>query len=187
MMADQMQFASRADFRHWLQENCLTSGGIWLIFGKASGPKTLSANDALEEALCFGWIDGQIKSIDDKTYIKYFAQRRAESDWSAKNYALVALLEEQGKMTDHGRGKIEQSKQNGTFQPKERAKITLEQVEAFTQLFQDVQPAYANFLRMSASVQNTYTAHYLSAKSEQAREKRLRQIVDRLSQGLKPM
>ena len=58
-------FASRSDFRDWLRENAETSGGVWLMFGKTQEVKTLIANDALEEALCFGWIDGQMKSIDD--------------------------------------------------------------------------------------------------------------------------
>ena len=62
-------FASREEFRSWLNTNCISSGGIWLLFGKAGGPKTIKASEALEEALCFGWIDGQMKSIDAKTYI----------------------------------------------------------------------------------------------------------------------
>ncbi|WP_343381584.1 hypothetical protein [Candidatus Bathycorpusculum sp.] len=57
---------------------------MWLVFGKTKAVITLSANDALEEALCFGWIDGQMKSIDETKYIKYFAQRRTKSPWSEK-------------------------------------------------------------------------------------------------------
>jgi len=75
-MIDELLFTSRNEFRNWLHENCLSSGGVWLLFGKSGGPKTIKANEALEEALCFGWIDGQMRSIDDKTYIKYFSLRR---------------------------------------------------------------------------------------------------------------
>ena len=66
MRADvpELLFPSRNDFRAWLQENAETSDGVWLIFGKTKAVVTLSANDALEEALCFGWIDGQMKSIE---------------------------------------------------------------------------------------------------------------------------
>ncbi len=67
-MSDVMQFESRDGFREWLYENCLSSAGIWVLFGKAGGPKTIKAKEALEEALCFGWIDGQMQKIDDKTY-----------------------------------------------------------------------------------------------------------------------
>jgi len=66
-------FNSRTEFRNWLQENCLSSSGVWLLFGKSGGPKTIKASEALEEALCFGWIDGQMQRIDDATYIKYFS------------------------------------------------------------------------------------------------------------------
>ena len=59
-MSDILEFANREEFRKWLYENCLSSAGIWLLFGKAGGPKTIKASEALEEALCFGWIDGQI-------------------------------------------------------------------------------------------------------------------------------
>ena len=60
------------------------SEGVWLLIGKAGGPKTIKAHEALEEALCFGWIDGVMQKIDDKTYKKYFARRRKNSKWSEK-------------------------------------------------------------------------------------------------------
>jgi uncharacterized protein YdeI (YjbR/CyaY-like superfamily) len=80
----ELLFLSRTDFRTWLQENAEVRRGVWLVFGKTKAVITLSANDALEEALCFGWIDGQMKSIDETKYIKYFAQRRTKSPWSEK-------------------------------------------------------------------------------------------------------
>ena len=98
-MSDIMEFADREEFREWLRGNCMSNEGIWLLFGKAGGPKTVKAGEALEEALCFGWIDGQMKSIDDKTYKKYFSMRREKSKWSEKNKALVKDLEERGIMT----------------------------------------------------------------------------------------
>ncbi len=112
-MSEWMEFANREEFRQWLREHCLSSAGVWLLFGKAGGPKTIKAGEALEEALCFGWIDGQMEKIDDKTYKKYFAQRRERSKWSEKNKALVKRLEEQGLMTDFGRAKSEEEKKNG--------------------------------------------------------------------------
>ncbi|MDE7288475.1 MAG: hypothetical protein K2N71_03085, partial [Oscillospiraceae bacterium] len=114
-MSDIMEFANREEFRKWLNDNCLTSEGVWLLFGKAGGPKTIKAAEALEEALCFGWIDGQMQSLDDKTYKKYFSARREKSKWSDKNKKLVQSLEERGLMTDHGRKKIEEAKKNGQW------------------------------------------------------------------------
>lgn len=186
-MAKQIQFKSREDFRAWLEVNCLSSDGIWLVFGKEGGPKTLTANEALEEALCFGWIDSQIKSIDDKTYIKYFAQRRKKTEWSAKNISLVEMLEISGRMTDYGRAKIEEAKRNNCFQAKKRPEITDSHIKEFSSEIKDIEPAYSNFLAMSPSVQRTYTGLYLEAKSEQARMNRLHKIIERLNQNLKPM
>jgi len=186
-MLRQMQFALSREFRSWLEENCLTSEGIWLVFGKEGGPKTLTANEALEEALCFGWIDSQIKSIDDKTYVKYFAQRRKNTEWSAKNIRLVAELEASGRMTDHGRAKIEEAKQTDHFQPKKRPEITDDHMDQFLREIKHVEPAYSNFLAMSPSVKRTYLGFYFEAKSEQARRDRLHRIIERLNQNLKPM
>ena len=64
-MNEVLTFASREEFREWLSRNCLSEEGVWLLFGKVGGPKTIKAGEALEEALCFGWIDGQMKSIDE--------------------------------------------------------------------------------------------------------------------------
>lgn len=186
-MAKQMKFESKEDFRAWLEVNCLSSDGIWLVFSKEGGPKTLTANEALEEALCFGWIDSQIKSAGDKTYIKYFAQRRKKTEWSAKNISLAESLEASGRMTDYGRAKIQEAKQNNCFQAKKRLEITDDHIKQFISKIKDIEPAYSNFLAMSPSVKRIYTAHYLDAKSEQARINRLQKIIERLNQNLKPM
>lgn len=114
-MNEILEFTNRGDFRKWLSENCQSDAGVWLLFGKAGGPKTIKAKEALEEALCFGWIDGQMQSLDDKTYKKYFSQRRENSKWSEKNKGIVKQLEQQGIMTDYGRSKIEEAKKNGQW------------------------------------------------------------------------
>ena len=78
-MDDELTFSTRDEFRAWLGDNGEASGGVWLVFGKSGGPKTLKASEALEEALCFGWIDGRMQRIDDASYRKYFAPRRTNS------------------------------------------------------------------------------------------------------------
>ena len=92
-MSELLRFETREAFREWLSENCRRREGVWLEFGKTKEVETLSANDALLEALCFGWIDGVMKKMDDTSYKKYFAPRRAGSKWSQKNKALVQELE----------------------------------------------------------------------------------------------
>ena len=80
-MNDHMRFGSANEFREWLESNHTTSDGIWVLFSKTADIKTVRAGEALEEALCFGWIDGLIKKIDETAYIKYFARRRKKSKW----------------------------------------------------------------------------------------------------------
>ncbi len=186
-MSDIMIFTNREGFREWLSEHCMSNDGVWLLFGKTGGPKTIKAAEALEEALCFGWIDGQMQSIDDNTYKKYFSQRRDNSKWSQKNKALVERLEEQGIMTDFGRQKIEEAKQNGQWDAPKAPDITDEQINAVSELLEGYEPACTNFKAMSLSVKKTYTRAYFDAKTDAGREKRIMWMVDRLNRNLKPM
>jgi uncharacterized protein YdeI (YjbR/CyaY-like superfamily) len=186
-MPKQFQFDSRFDFRVWLEDNCLSDEGVWLVFGKAGGPKTITAGEALEEALCFGWIDGQIKSVDDRTYLKYFAQRRKNTEWSAKNIKTAEQLEAAGRMTDYGRAKINEARQNHRFEAKKRLDITDDHIAQLINEITEYEPAYSNFLKMSQSVKRTYTAFYFDAKSETARANKLGKIIERLNNNLKPM
>lgn len=186
-MGDVMEFANREEFRRWLSENCLTSAGVWLLFGKPGGPKTVKAGEALEEAICFGWIDGQMQSVDGKTYKKYFSMRREKSKWSEKNKKLVQSLEERGLMTDFGRRKIEQAKQNGQWDAPDLMTLGEEEIALVSALLEGYEPAYTNFQAMPLSVRKTYTRAYFDAKTEAGRERRLAWMVDRLGKNLKPM
>lgn len=186
-MSDILEFADRKEFRRWLSEYCLSNDGVWLLFGKAGGPKTIKAGEALEEALCFGWIDGQMQSIDEKTYKKYFSMRRENSKWSEKNKALVKTLEEHGLMTDFGRKKIEEAKKNGQWDAPKAPEITEEHISELSAVLKKYELAYTNFQTMSPSVKKTYTKAYFDAKTDAGREKRIAWMVDRLNKNLKPM
>lgn len=187
-MVEPLQFETREQFRSWLSKHCETHEGVWLLFGKTKEIKTLKASEALEEALCFGWIDGVMKSLDDTSYIKYFSQRRKNSKWSEKNKNLVQKLEKEGKMTELGLTKVAEAKQNGQWdQAKKPSAITEEQIQLLCNLIQEHEIAYANFQAMSLSVKKTYTRAYLDAKTEDGKTKRLAWIIDRLNQNLKPM
>ncbi|MDE7452788.1 MAG: YdeI/OmpD-associated family protein [Clostridia bacterium] len=186
-MSDTLTFSDRAEFRKWLTENCLSSGGVWLLFGKRGNPKTIKADEALEEALCFGWIDGQMQSIDGNTYKKYFSARRANSKWSEKNKGLVKVLEERGLMTDFGRSKVEEAKQNGQWDAPKPAAVKEEQIACLADILKVYEPAYTNFSAMPLSVKKTYVKAYLDAKTEAGRAKRIAWMVERLNKNLKPM
>lgn len=186
-MSNVLEFSNREAFRSWLRENGQTSGGVWLLFGKAGGPNTIKPEEALEEALCFGWIDGQMQRIDGQTYKKYFSMRRERSKWSEKNKALVQSLEARGLMTRFGREKVEEARKNGQWNAPKPAGITEEQIAGLAVQLEGQEPACTNFQAMPPSVKKTYTKAYLDAKTDAGREKRLAWIIDRLNQNLKPM
>lgn len=182
-----LTFTDRQAFREWLVKYGTESDGIWLLFSKKGKRVTLSAADALEEALCHGWIDGQMQSLDDNTYKKYFAQRLPKSKWSLKNKELAQTLMEKGLMTQQGLEAIERARKNVSWDNAKRIFINDEQIQMFKQIIQPYEPAYSNLLAMSHSVQRTYTGFYLDAKSDKTRQTRLEKIIDRLNRNLKPM
>lgn len=185
-MSSAIRFKNRGEFRQWLADNS-GSEGVWLVFSKQSGVKTLTAAEALEEALCFGWIDGQMRKIDIVTYEKYFAPRREKSRWSERNKALVADLEKRGLMTDDGRKKVTEAKRNGMWDAPDLMKLGDEKVSELTKLLEEHKIAYNNFIKMPLSVRKTYTRAYFDAKTDAGRAKRLAWIVGRLNKNLRPM
>lgn len=186
-MDGHLHFASRDEFRSWLKDNCRSSDGVWLLFGKVGGPKTLTAIEALEEALSYGWIDGQMRSVSDSAYIKYFSIRRKNSKWSEKNRSITERLEKQGVMTDYGREKIAEAKKNGQWDTPKPEAIAEEQIASVSELLKEYETAYANFQGMSPSVKRTYTRAYFEAKTEAGRVSRLFWMVERLNKNLRPM
>lgn len=173
MTDDPRVFESRESFREWLVQNHAASPGIWLMLGKTARFQTLSANEALEEALCFGWIDGQLRSIDAHRYRKRFTPRRDRSVWSERNRKIAGKLIEQGRMAAAGHAAIARAKHNGTWNRAEALAGTGK--------------ALANFLNMSPSVQRTYAMSYWDARKEDTRKRRLSGIIARLKENKKPM
>jgi uncharacterized protein YdeI (YjbR/CyaY-like superfamily) len=188
-MINSIKFENRMMFRRWLTENAASDEGVWLMFSKQNPSETIKASEALEEALCFGWIDGQMKSIDENSYIKYFKQRRPGSNWSEKNKKIVETLEQKNLMTEFGRAKIEQAKKSGNWDSSEsKQTLTDEQMKQFESLVEPFEEAYHNFQNMSPSVRKAYASSYFfGAKTEAGKEKRLHTIIERLNLNLNPM
>lgn len=187
-MMEPLIFKTREEFRNWLSANCFSSEGVWLKFSKTKEFVTIKAEEALEEALCFGWIDGLMKKVDDNSYVKYFSSRRKNSKWSAKNKSLVERLEKQGIMTDYGRAKVKEAKENGQWEKAAKPSSVLEeQLSEVTQRLKEYDQAYIHFCNMPPSVQKTYTRAYFDAKTDAGRKKRFEWMVDRLEKNLKPM
>ena len=176
----ELTFPSRADFRVWLSENAETSPGVWLIFGKTKALPTIKAGEALEEALCFGWIDGQMKSIDETKYRKYFAKRRAKSIWSDKNKKLIEILRGKGLMAEPGERAIEVAKQDGSWDIKP---VGIEEVEALARMLDGISPAHENFMSMPPSARLACARWYHSVKSEELKKREFAKIVEMLNKN----
>lgn len=185
-MKEPLTFHTREDFRNWLSEHCLSKDGVWLSFDKTS-KQTIKASEALEEALCFGWIDGQMKSIDEHSYVKYFSMRRKNSKWSQKNKTIVKELEKKGLMNDFGRAKVLEAKENGQWDANHEIVVDEEDMGMLMKELKAYEPAFTNYLAMSLSVKKTYAKAFKAPKTMEGKTKKLSWIIDRLNQNLKPM
>jgi uncharacterized protein YdeI (YjbR/CyaY-like superfamily) len=114
--ADRVELADRGEWRAWLEANHDRSDGIWLVtWKKTAGRPRVDYDAAVEEALCFGWVDSKSRSVDDERTSLYFTPRKAKSAWSASNVARVERLEAAGAMRDAGRRAVEEAKERGTW------------------------------------------------------------------------
>ncbi len=179
-----LEFASRKAFRDWLTRHGATHDGIWIISDKSGKKPGVSYAEALEEVLCFGWIDGTIKSIDANTYMRYFARRNEKSFFSEKNRGLIDKLIANGKMTPLGMAGIERAKQAGHYQEKINDEPTVADEEALLNLLRQYDGIYELFMAMPKSSRKIYLAHYHAAKSEETRQRRLARMVVRIKLGL---
>ncbi len=177
----QIAFADREEFRRWLQANHSASNGIWVVLSKRDDPGKLTSAQALEEALCFGWIDGLIKSLGPGEYVKKFTPRIPGSRWSETNKALAEGLIRGGKMAKPGLEAIERAKAKGKWDTQPRERASDEEVKILVDALQGSDLALANYTKMARSVRRTYADFYLDAKKEQTRVNRLKRIIERLN------
>ncbi len=184
-MTEQLIFKDRSAFHNWLQKNHDRPEGIWLVFGKKDAVKTLTPEEALEEALCFGWIDGLIKRVDETRYIKFFSPRRTKSKWSEKNRMTAEKLIRSGRMTSTGLQAIERAKRDGSWNGPQRPTVEPEDIERFARLIAASPLAAANFRKMPGSAQKLFIGFYLDAKQESARQRRLEKVIRALEENNK--
>ncbi|MBN2611084.1 MAG: hypothetical protein JXB00_05970 [Bacteroidales bacterium] len=111
-----ISFASGKEWRNWLEQNHQTYAGIWLrIYKKGTGISSINHDEALDEALCYGWIDGQARKYDEESYLQKFTPRRKRSTWSKRNIEHIARLEQEGKMKPSGWKEVEAAKADGRW------------------------------------------------------------------------
>ena len=180
-------FKNRDEWRIWLKENHKSSEGLWLIHYKVKSKKlSVRHREAVEEALCFGWIDSKLKSIDEERFILRYTPRKGKSVWSKinKNAAEKMILE--GKMTEAGLEKINLAKKQGLWDSaytnlvKERIPTDLK-----TALCKN-KKALINFNGFANSYRNTYIGWIKNAKSKSTRKRRISVVVKRSEQNKKP-
>ena len=114
----ELTVADAAAWRDWLSERHQTPTGVWLLLAKkgTTEPTSLSYDQAMDEALCWGWIDGQVKRRDDATYRQRYTPRRLRSQWSQRNVGIIARLDADGRMQPAGWAEVERAKADGRWE-----------------------------------------------------------------------
>lgn len=179
-------FKSAAKFRAWLTKNHSSCDGIWLqIFKKDSGKATLTYPEALDQALCFGWIDGQKKSFDELSWIQKFTPRRAKSSWSKLNTQHVERLTQAGLMMPAGLAAVEAAKADGRWEAAYPSAKHAEPPEDFLRALSRHKKAEAFFKTLSRT--NVYAVFYRlhTAKKPETRARRMENILAMLKRGEK--
>lgn len=177
---------NRAAWRAWLEENHQEAYSVWVLFyKKRSGVPTLSWTDAVEEALCFGWIDSKKVTIDAEKYRQYFCKRKASSTWSKINKDKVQILIDRGLMTEAGLERVEVAKENGSW-------TLLDSAEALI-IPNDLEQAFKSkpgskdfFHSLSKSHRKSILVWLVFAKRAETRQKRIEVIVELASQNMIP-
>ena len=177
---DSVACRDRAAWRAWLAAHHDRRTEVWLVFfKKATGRPTVSYEEAVEEALCFGWIDSIIRRVDEARYAQRFSPRKDAARWSATNIARARKMIGRGLMTEAGLAKFRAPSPH--VPPASRPGLELS--PELLSVLKARRRAYANFLRLTPSQSRLYVGWIMSAKKEETRRRRLAEAVDRLEQG----
>ena len=176
---------NRQEWREWLAANQATAPGVWLVYyKKESGKPRVAYDAAVEEALCFGWIDSKVNAVDDEHYVQVFTPRKPKSPWSKLNKERVARLIAEGLMTQAGLEKVEAAKQNGTWEQYDEIE-DLSLPADLTEALAANPTARANFEAFSPSSLKNILWWIHSAKRPETRARRIEETVRLAAQNLK--
>ena len=168
---------SQKDWRKWLQKNHASEKSVLLIiFKKQSKVPSVSYSEAVEEALCFGWIDAKANKKDEESYYQSFSRRNAKSNWSKINKLRVAELIRENLMTEAGLQAIKTAKENGSWDASEKVD-NLIMPEDLKHSFNKNKPALENFKKFPPSSQKVILGWIQSAKKTETRLKRIETTV----------
>ncbi|WP_332761087.1 YdeI/OmpD-associated family protein [Pseudarthrobacter sp.] len=184
---EELLVADAAEWRLWLEKHHATSPGVWLVLHKKGGNTTeLDYDAALDEALCFGWIDGQVIKRDADSYSQRMTRRTLKSPWSARNVGHVARLEAAGKMTDAGRAAVDAAKADGRWEIAYSGQASAEVPPDLAAAIAAVPEAQAMFDVLTSV--NRYALIYRtnSVKQASTRERKISGFVEMLARGEAP-
>ncbi len=186
-MENTLYVTTRQQWRKWLEENHVTQNEIWLIYYKKhTGKPRISYEDAVEEAICFGWIDSLIKRIDDEKYMQKYTPRNDNSVWSEINRKRAEKMIEERKMTPAGLKKIDAAKKNGNWQKAYSSTRKIEMLPELERALKVNDTAWLNFNNFTDSYKNMYISWVSAAKREATRQHRIKEVVRRSEQNQKP-
>lgn len=180
-------FANADEWAAWLEQHHDEPVGVWLKFAKkGSGITSLNYADALDEALCYGWIDGQSKSIDEVYYLQKFTPRRAKSIWSKRNVDKIAELTKQGRMKPAGVAAVEAAKQDGRWEQAYDGPSKMTIPPDFQAMLEANPKAKAHYESLNKT--NTYAILWRiqTAKKPETRQARMEALLAMLLEGKQP-
>lgn len=180
-------FRDRARWRRWLSKNHGSASELWLLFyKKASGVPSITLPEATEEAICFGWIDGKLKSLDENRYMLRFTPRRPGGLWSKINKDRALRLIKEGKMTPAGMAAVDDGKRSGNWQRAYSTRVKVVAPPDLKRALAKSPEAKRFFEAMPNSHRFQYIGWILDAKRLETRERRIRETVRRLLAGKRP-
>lgn len=180
------QAINRNKWRAWLKKNHATEKEIWLVYYKKhTGKQTILYRESVEEAICFGWIDGLKKRIDDEKYTHRFTIRRAKSKWSPLNISLAKKMIEEKKMTRFGLTFFEKRIAYDEEFIRSGSSISGVLTPEIEQSLKNNKNAWNNFLKLTPSHKKQLIGWLMSAKKEITKQKRLKEVIDSLKQNRK--
>ena len=187
MTAKLLPLVDREAWRAWLRENHATEKDAWLTITKKHAAKPgISYEDALDEALCFGWIDGLMRSLDEETFSLRFSPRKARSIWSEGNKQRAERLIEQGQMTEAGLQAIRQAKENREWDKAAEREDTSVLPSDLEEALQRDGRIWLNWESLAPSRRKQYIYWITSAKRQETRERRIPETVAMVEESRRP-
>lgn len=178
---------NRSAWRAWLKRHSAKKREIWLLFYKKhTGRACVPYPDAVEEALCFGWIDGILKRIDGEKHVVRFTPRKPGSRWSESNKQRVARMQEEGRMTPAGQALVAAAVKRGEWARVRDREVEDTPIPELDRALESNPAAGENFRRFPPSARRMYRAWILDAKRDETRRRRIGEVVKRAAAGRKP-